>query len=164
MNLKAPFLVFLLALISFPGFSQETIDSELYLTLKKNDSLLFAEGFNHCRIEAFEHLISEDLEFYHDKGGLTTNKEDFLNNVRNNICSSPDKKPIRKLVPGSLQVFPLYRNGELYGAIQKGQHDFFIKEPDKELYQTSTALFTHLWLLVDGEWKLKRVLSYDHKN
>ncbi|NJY62140.1 nuclear transport factor 2 family protein [Salinimicrobium sp. CDJ15-81-2] len=164
MNFKAAFFVFLSALISFPAFSQEAKDSELYITLKKNDSLLFVEGFNNCRIAAFEHLISEDLEFYHDQGGVTTNKEDFLSNVRNNICSSPNKKPIRKLVPGSLQVFPMYENGKLYGAIQIGHHDFFIKEPGKELYQTSTALFTHLWLLVDREWKLKRVLSSDHKN
>lgn len=157
-------LFFISSFIALPAHSQEAQDSELCQVLKKNDSLLFEAGFNNCDIAAFEHLISQDLEFYHDQGGLTTNKEDFLNNVRNNICSSPDKKPIRKLDPESLQVFPLYENGKLYGAIQKGRHDFFIKEPRKELYQTSTALFTHVWLLENGNWILKRVLSYDHKN
>lgn len=163
MRFRVFVLFILFGFISSSGFSQEPVDSELFITLKKNDSLLFEAGFNNCKISAFEHLISEDLEFYHDQGGLTTNKEDFLKNVRNNICSSPDKKPIRKLDPESLQVFPLYQNGKLYGAIQQGRHDFFIKEPGKELYQTSTALFTHLWLLKEGKWILKRVLSYDHK-
>lgn len=162
MIFKTP-LFFLIILFNAPAFAQVPKDSELFEALKKNDSLLFDAGFNNCKISAFEHLISEDLEFYHDQGGLTTNKEDFLNNVRNNICSSPDKKPFRKLDAESLQVFPLYRNGQLYGAIQKGRHEFFIQEPEKELYQTSTALFTHVWLLEDEKWILKRVLSYDHK-
>jgi hypothetical protein len=162
MTFKAP-LFLLIILFVAPASSQVPKDSELFEALKKNDSLLFDAGFNNCEISAFEHLISYDLEFYHDQGGLTTNKEDFLNNVRNNICSSPDKKPIRKLDPVSLQVFPLYSNGKLYGALQKGRHNFFIKEPGKELYQTSTALFTHVWLLEDEKWILKRVLSYDHQ-
>ncbi|WP_029036663.1 nuclear transport factor 2 family protein [Salinimicrobium xinjiangense] len=162
MTFKAS-LFFLIILLTASAFAQVPKDSELFEALKKNDSLLFDAGFNNCEISAFEHLIGEDLEFYHDQGGLTTNKEDFLNNVRNNICSSPDKKPIRKLDAESLEVFPLYSNGKLYGAIQKGRHDFFIKEPGKELYQTSSALFTHVWLLEDEKWTLKRVLSYDHQ-
>lgn len=161
---KAPYLFLLLLLIPVTIFSQEAEDSELFQTLEKNDSLLFEAGFNSCNFAAFEHLIAEDLEFYHDQGGLTTNKEDFLTNVRNNICSSPDRKPIRKINPESLQVYPLYENGKLYGAIQKGRHDFYIKEPGKELYQTSSALFTHLWILENEKWILKRVLSYDHKS
>ena len=163
MKFKASLFVLISLSLFLPVHSQEARDSELFLTLKDNDSLLFDAGFNNCDIKAFEHLIAEDLEFYHDQGGLTTNKEDFLTNVRNNICSSPDKKPIRKLDFESLQVFPLYKNGILYGAIQMGRHDFFIQEPGKEMYQTSTALFTHVWLLRDGKWILKRVLSYDHK-
>ncbi|MEQ8523163.1 hypothetical protein [Gracilimonas sp.] len=55
-------------------------------------------------------------------------------------------------------------NGELYGAIQRGEHEFYILEPGKEMYKTGFARFTHLWLLEDGEWILKRVLSYDHKD
>lgn len=176
MNFRKPFpqyllkmkfkarLIFLISLfVALPLLSQEGKDSEIFQALKKNDSLLFDAGFNNCDIAAFEHLIAEDLEFYHDEGGLTTNKEDFLKNVRSNICSSPNKKPVRKLVQESLQVFPLYENGKLYGAIQKGRHDFFIKEPGKEPYQASTALFTHLWLLEEEKWILKRVLSYDHQ-
>lgn len=164
MTFKAPFIFLLFLFTTGPVLSQESRDSDLFLTLKKNDSLLFEAGFNNCDIATLEHIVSEDLEFYHDQGGLTTNKEDFLKNVRNNICSSPNKKPIRKLDPESLQVYPLYQNGTLYGAIQKGQHNFFIREPGKELYQTSTALFTHVWILENGRWMLKRVLSYDHKN
>lgn len=160
MKFKLIYLLLSFSLIS--GYSQVNEDSELFQKLQERDSLLFKEGFDKCRISEFEDFISEDLEFFHDQGGLTTNKEDFLSAVRNNICGNPDKKPIRKLQKGSLEVFPLYNNGKLYGAIQKGVHDFYIKEPRKELYLTSSAKFTHVWLLENEEWILKRVLSYDH--
>lgn len=145
------------------GYAQAAKDSEIFLQLKNMDSLFFEAGFNNCEITAFEAFVSNDLEFYHDQSGLSTSKSEFLETLKQNICSSPDKKPIRQLKPESLEVFPLYQNGELYGAIQKGEHDFYIKEPEKELIFTSTARFTHLWLLKDESWMLKRVLSYDHK-
>ena len=158
--LKTLFLIFTINSTS----AQVSIETDLYKDLKARDSLLFDLGFNECKIDEFEGFVSDDLEFYHDQGGLTTNKENFLRAVRNNICSNAAMKPIRKLVPGSLQVFPLYGNGKLYGAIQKGIHDFYIKEPNREIYKTSSAKFTHVWMMKDKEWVLKRVLSYDHKN
>lgn len=158
-------LSIILGLFTIASMSAQVgAESDLYKELKSRDSLLFDLGFNQCKIDEFEHFISEDLEFYHDQGGLTTNKEDFLNAVKNNICSNPDKKPIRELIKGSLEVYPLYENGKLYGAIQKGIHDFYIKEPNKELYKTSSAKFTHVWILENNDWILKRVLSYDHKS
>jgi len=57
----------------------------------------------------------------------------------------------------------LDNNGQTYGALQSGEHDFYIQEPDKALIKTSIAKFSHLWVLVNGEWKLKRVLSFDHQ-
>ncbi len=164
-NLMKGIISFLIVLFHGFGLSaQVNHDSALFKNLKIQDSLLFNLGFNECKISEFEGFISADLEFFHDQGGLTENKEDFLRNMRNNICSSASKKPIRKLTPGSMEVYPLFDNGKLYGAIQQGIHDFYIKEPGKEMYKTSSAKFTHVWILRNQEWILKRVLSYDHKN
>ena len=127
--------------------------SELFKTLQENDRLLFEEGFNKCDIAQFEKLISEDLEFYHDQGGVMTSKKQFMDNTKNNLCRKGFKKNDRILVKNSLQVFPMYNNGKLYGAIQNGVHRF----------GNSSAKFTHLWILENQQWKLKRVLSYDHK-
>ena len=63
----------------------------------------------------------------------------------------------------TLEVFPLYNQGVLYGAIQNGVHEFYIKEANKESRLTSTAKFSHVWLKENDAWLLKRVLSYDHK-
>ncbi len=162
--LKANLLLLVITVgVASPATAQVEESSELYHTLAQKDSLIFDEGFNRCNYGALEEVIANDLEFYHDTGGIQ-DREAFFKATRENICSSPDRKPIRELVPGSLTVFPLRKKGELYGAIQKGEHRFYIKEPGKEMYLTSIAKFTHLWLLREGKWKLTRVLSYDHRS
>jgi hypothetical protein len=126
--------------------------SELYTTLKSKDSLLFEVGFNQCELSQFEQLVGEDFEFYHDISGVNRSKAEFMATMREGLCRSGENSTRRELVKGSLEVFPLYNNSNLYGAIQRGMHRF----------GESTARFTHLWLLEDNEWKLSRVLSFDH--
>ena len=159
---KSILILGVLTLISNITYSQVSKDSELYLQLKKMDSLVFQEGFNKCKLTSLEKTIAKGFEFYHDVGGIQE-KANFMVNMKNNICSSPERKPIRRLVKGSLEVFPLYNQGELYGAIQNGDHEFWIQEPDKELYQTGEAKFSTTWLLLEGNWVMKNVLSFDHK-
>lgn len=137
-------------------------DNILFIQLKKMDSIVFIEGFNKCDLISLEKLIAEGFEFYHDVGG-SSDKDIFLQNMKNNICSSPERKPIRKLVKASLEVFPLYNQGMIYGAIQNGIHEFWIQEPNKDLYKTGEAKFSTTWLLIDNEWMMKNVLSFDHK-
>jgi hypothetical protein len=139
---------------------QESRTSEFYKTLKNRDSLIFEVGFNQCDLSPYDTLVSGDMEFYHDKGGPTYGKAAFIASVQKNICNG-NVKPKRELVDSSLKVFPMYNNGVLYGAIQEGVHLFYIKESNGWKH-TGTAAFTHFWLVDDGHWKLKRVLSYDH--
>lgn len=148
--------------IPFLGMAQVAQDSKLFLHLQEMDALVFEKGFNNCNKDAMQSSLGKDLEFFHDKGGITKGKEVFITSFITNMCDE-NKKPIRKLVPGSLTVFALRDNGVIYGAIQKGVHEFFIKEPGKALYKTEVSRFTHLWLKEDTGWKLSRVLSYDHK-
>ncbi|MDT0295030.1 nuclear transport factor 2 family protein [Mesonia ostreae] len=126
------------------------------------DSLLFDVGFNTCDISQFEVLMSEDLEFYHDKSG-TSNKQEFLSNLRNGLCSRPNTyQSRRELVKKSVEIYPLYKNSKLYGAIQTATHRFYEKVASEKERFASSAKFTHLWLLENGAWKLTRSLSYAH--
>lgn len=143
--------------------AQVTTSSSLYKTLKKQDSLLFDVGFNTCNIPAFEMLVSDNFEFYHDQAGTMLSKVAFINSVKNNVCSL-SYKASRVLEPGSMQVYPLEKNGVLYGAIQTGIHRFYALEPGKPLYFTSRAKFSNVWKLENSEWKLIRSLSYDHQD
>jgi hypothetical protein len=144
------------------GNAQVSPSSELYKTLQKNDSLIFDSAFNECKTSDLNALIAEDIEFYHDTGGIDLGKEPFLKTVEQNICGNPNVRPYRELVSGTLQVFPLKNNGVLYGAIQKGEHNFYLRE-NGEKRPTVSAKFTHLWILEKNKWTLKRVLSYDHQ-
>lgn len=144
------------------AFAQVPKNSELFLALQKHDSVFFERCFNKCDIDYVTKMTHKDLVFYHDRGGIQ-DKQKFLENTKKNLCSDPNNKPIRKVRKESLEVFPLYDNGVLYGVVQNGIHDFYIREPNKEDRYTGTAKFTHVYLLENKEWILKEVLSFDHK-
>jgi hypothetical protein len=125
------------------------VDKELYNTIVYLDSVLF-EGYNTCKLDRFEKYFSEDIEFYHDKGGLTTSKKELLESLKKNICG----KVTRELIKGSIEVYPIHN----YGAVQMGNHRFHNnQEPPGTPSRIGT--FVHTWQYKNGEWKITRVIS-----
>lgn len=157
------FSVAFLALSIFNTIAQTDKNSDLFIELKKQDSIFFERGFNQCDLDYLESHIAEDLKFYHDQSGFQ-DKNAFFENTQKYICSNSEQKPIRNVDTNSLEVFPLFNNGKIYGAIQKGVHQFYLRENGKEDVWTSTAKFTHIWILENEIWKLSEVLSYDHQD
>lgn len=129
-------------------------------TIKERDSL-FWQAYNQCDTSAFSKYFSTDIEFYHDKGGLSKGLDTLVSSFQANICSR-DYKLRRELVPGSLKIFPLKNQKELYGIILSGEHLFYIQEKGKQERLDGAAKFTNLWMLQQGTWKMSRVLSFDH--
>ena len=138
-------------------------DSELFRTLKTQDSLFFERSFNQCDTNYLKSAVHPDLVFYHDQGGIQ-DRQVFLERVKQNLCSDPNNKPIRKVEVESLEVFPMYDKNVLYGVIQTGNHNFYRRQPGKQDVHTSKAKFIHLYLLINGKWLLKEVLSFDHQD
>lgn len=141
-----------------PAQSQAMFDA-----IARMDRALFDASFASCDPERLRQLVAEDFEFYHDKEGLTsTSGEQFVREFGQHcerLKQGTDFRARRELVPGSMAVYPLNN----YGAVQTGVHRFYALvegEPDR---LTETARFLHIWKQVDGEWKLARVVSYDHK-
>lgn len=130
--------------------------------LKIKDAEFFQRGFNECDMAYLDATISPQLKFYHDKGGFQ-DKTAFMQNTKKYICGDPAHKPIRALTEGSLTAFPLYNDGVLYGAVQHGEHQFYLREPGKPDQLTGTARFTSVWLKQGDAWQLSDVLSYDHQ-
>lgn len=161
--MKTQVLLFLLMSLCYAGSAQVETSSELYKTIWQQDSLLFSVGFNTCDSRQFEYLLSEKFEFYHDQNGITESKAAFIAGIKNGLCKLP-YKAIRKLDENSMEVFPLEKNGRLYGAIQTGTHKFYAIETGAAEYLTSTAKFSHVWLLENGNYRLAKGLSYDHKD
>tara|TARA_R110000868_G_scaffold164309_1_gene396781 strand:- start:1343 stop:2113 length:771 start_codon:yes stop_codon:yes gene_type:complete len=133
--------------------AQISNENELFQILKAKDSLFFEVGFNECNLEVFQELLPEKFEFYHDKDGTTKSRAEFIKTLKTNICSTAENNIKRVLEKGSIEVFPMYNNGKLYGAIQTGRHSF----------GSTIARFTNLWILEEGKWMPTRIMSYDHK-
>jgi len=146
-------------LMFFSACAQLDKNSDLYKTILTKDSLLFDVGFNHCDIKQFENLLSENLKFYHDKDGIS-DKTKFLTDLKNGICNEETHRKVQRfLVKESTEIFPLYKNGVLYGAVQNGEHTF----SEKRESQAGIAKFTNVWQLENGEWKLTTSFSFDHQ-
>ena len=127
------------------------------------DSQLFAVGFNTCDISQFGNLLSTEFEFFHDKDA-SSDKSQFMHNLSNGLCGSPDKyQSRRELIESSTEIFPLYQQGSLYEAIQHGAHRFYATVAGSKEKFASSARFTHVWYLEDNQWKLRTSLSYDHQ-
>lgn len=149
---------------TYTAFAQLDKNADLYKTILSKDSLLFNVGFNTCDISQFEHLLSEQFEFFHDKDSISYKKK-FLYNLRNGLCKSPTTYQSRRaLITESTEIYPLYKKDVLYGAIQTGKHKFYETVNGKNETYASTARFTHVWLLENGHWKLAKNLSFDHQD
>ena len=148
----------LLALLALPAFAadpqpQPAPEDELFRTIAKLDGEVF-DAYNSCNLEKFGSFFTEELEFYHDNGGLTNRtRESLVEAVKNNICG----KVYRVLVPESLEVHPLRG----YGAVETGVHRFY--HPGRDATEgVGEAQFMMIWQEKDGAWKITRVISYDH--
>ncbi len=125
----------------------------LFQTIQSLDTQLF-DAYNQCDMQKFGSLVADDLEFYHDKSGLSVGRQALVEGVKKNICG----KVTRELVPGTLEVYPIAN----YGAVEIGVHRFH--HPGHEKTESvGEAKFVHLWQYKDGVWKVTRVISFDHQ-
>ena len=148
MNQTLLLTVFLTAL----SVQAQTKPQSLFETIRTLDAQLF-DAYNHCDLEKLGSFLADDLEFYHDVTGLTGTREANIEAVKNNICG----KVTRVLVPGSLEVYPL----KDFGAVEIGVHRFHHPGKD-DAEPLGEAKFIHIWRNQDGDWKITRVISFDH--
>jgi len=153
-------VAFLLCTICSKEMYGQSEQEKVIAAIRHLDSL-FWNAYNSCDTGKFKDFFTDDVEFYHDKGGETFGSDSLVATFKKNICGA-DYKIRREAVEGSVKVFPLQKGNEIYGAVISGEHSFYMTEKGKAEYQSGQALFTHLWLLKDGVWKMARVLSYNH--
>jgi hypothetical protein len=154
-------LLIILSVFSTSIFSQAD-DARLTATILYKDSL-FWSAYNNCNVKTFTDFFTDDIEFYHDKGGITLGAVSLDESLKKNICGSPDHKVRREAVPGTIVVYPMKKEDSLYGAVITGEHLFYISDNGKPEVLTGHGRFMNLWILKNGEWKMSRILSYDHQ-
>ena len=146
-------VLLVLSILSRAAEAPDKAQTELFETIVRLDGEIFG-AFNRHDVARLMALFTEDLEFYHDSGGLSNyaqNAEDF----KKMFASTPDIR--RDLEPGSLQVYPI----KDYGAMEIGRHRFCHKENGKD--DCGTFGFAMVWRKTGDSWKISRVLSYGHK-
>jgi hypothetical protein len=138
-----------------PNSENSTPEALLLGTISRLDAEFFGT-FNNCslpdQLKKHASYLNANVEFYHDKGGVTWTRQDYIEKTRENVCG----KFRRVLTEGSLQVFPI----EGYGAIEEGHHTFCDIESGKCF---GKAKFLIVWHHSTKGWEITRVFSYGHQ-
>lgn len=117
------------------------------------DARLF-DGLNRRDIAPLKAGFSPRLEFYHDRSGVTGYAENIA--VFEQNFAAPNRIR-RDAIPETVEVFPAGPDH----AMHIGKHRFCNKPPG-EPEGCSVYRFSMVWERDGGQWKLLRVLSYDH--
>lgn len=129
-----------------------TTEKELFTKIAQLDSSLF-EAYNSKKLDVMKSYFTNDLEWYQDNGGLIDYEKVFIN-FQSIFNRDYDLK--RNLIKESLEVHPI----EGYGAIEIGKHQF--KHIENGKLEIGTFKFLMIWKNDNGNWKISRVISYDH--
>jgi ketosteroid isomerase-like protein len=128
--------------------SQNTEDKALYDTIMKLDNTYF-KAYNECDMKTQSEFYDEDIEFYHDMGGLVTDKVELLKSIEKNICG----KVTRTLLEESVEVHPI----KDFGAVQIGMHKFYNNQEPNAI--SKPTKFIVIWKKTDCKWLMSRVIS-----
>jgi hypothetical protein len=128
------------------------IEKQLFEKVAKLDSSLFA-AYNSKNLDLMKTYFTKDLEWYQDNGGLI-DFEKVFSNFKSIFNRDYDLK--RNLIKESLEVHTI----EGYGAIEIGKHQF--KHIENGKLEIGTFKFLMIWKNDNDNWKISRVISYDH--
>lgn len=157
--LKTIYIALIVGIASTDLFGQSTAttyipaDKPLYDTIFYQDSILF-QAFNSRNLEKMKTFFAVNLEVYQDNIGVRS-YEETIEAFRG--LFSQDYVLTRSLLKGSLEVYPI----KDYGAIETGSHTFCHTENGK--LECGTFKFVHIWEHQNGQWKITRIITYDHK-
>jgi hypothetical protein len=123
----------------------------LYDSIVHEDSVFFG-AYNTCivHLQEYADFYADNLEFYHDKGGVMFSKADVVEATKKNVCGHTT----RTLIPGSLEVYPIAN----YGAIEIGFHTF-TNSQDPPNTPHHAGRFVLIWHHTNGKWLITRVIS-----
>ena len=159
-----PYLIFIIVTISLliAGSVRGQGDANSISKLLIEKDSAFWSGYNSCNITLMDQYMADDVEFYHDKGGVMIGVEKFNDAMRKNICGNASTRIRREAISSTFKVYPMKDGDNVYGAILSGDHYFYSSKQGEKESRDGLAKFTHLWLLKDNVWKMHRILSYDH--
>jgi len=151
-----PMLLLSTILVKAQSNGQPTDANDIVRAIYHHDSI-FWQAYNTCDVEKMASYVTDDLEFYHDKGGPTYTMLKFKENTRTSLCGKADWRLRRQAITGTVKAFPLNN----YGGVITGEHVVYINNGKTETLD-GYGKFMQLWKFENGTWKMSRIVSYDH--
>jgi ketosteroid isomerase-like protein len=152
--MRLPSLV-LLALLVLSGTAAAAASDEAAV---RDADARYWQAYNACDMRAMAESLTDDVEFYHDKTGLTATRPAVLQSLREGPCADPALRLRREAVASSVQFHPLAGGF----ALLSGTHRFYVQRDGEPERLDGQAEFTNLWQWLDGRWRMRRIYSYAH--
>ena len=137
---------------AFIGLAATAEEPSLRDTVLALDKQLF-NAFNERDVDTFKRMFDEDIEFFHDIGGLSDYDQAITNTAQ---LFERDTGLTRELLLDTVSIYPVPD----FGAIQVGKHRFC--HPENGVMDCGTFDFLHIWRQQEDSWTLVRVVSYGH--
>lgn len=117
----------------------------------------FWTAFNACDAASMGLYLADDVEFYHDKTGLTRSRAALVESMMKGPCGSPGLRMRRQIAETGTRFDPVPG----YGGVLSGDHDFYATSGKGPERLATTAHFVEVWHF-EGRWRMTRVLSLAH--
>ena len=156
----APIALVLLCATAGSLHAQPPADDVARVVLERDRA--FWAAYNRCDVPAMSEYFTDDVEFYHDRGGVTLGRADLVKALQDGLCGNSDFRTRREPVEGAVKLYPMKKGDTVYGAILAGEHLFYLTQKGKAESLDGRARFADLWIVKDGVWRMSRVLSFDH--
>ena len=134
-------LLSVLLIINISHAQSEKSDPAQMILIKDES---FWAGYNTCDYGRMSGYVADDVEFYHDKGGITLGKINLIDSIRKNLCGNPNFHTRREAVVGTVKTYLLKNSNTIYGAIIEGDHYFYNSYDGKPERREGLARFTTL--------------------
>ena len=120
----------------------------------------FWTAFNRCDGAAMAAEFTADVEFYHDKTGLTVGRAAVVKSMIDGPCGDPAHIRMRREAVADSERFTPLAGGF---AMLSGRHRFLASRNGGDFGHETIADYVELWQKTASGWQMRRVISYAHR-
>ena len=159
MGLRSIFVAAIIFVAQAHAVSAEPKQADWEAGARQADEAYWA-AYNRVDPRGMNAFLTDDVEFYHDRGGTLIGKKALA--AANDGMATSEHKLRREAIPGTVRFFPMRKDDVVYGALVSGEHQFFVLPKGKPEFLAGRAYFTQLMVLEGKTWKISRIFSYEH--
>ena len=128
------------------------------------DAEFFKAFFDTCDVETVRRSVTDDFEMFHDKGGRVTSSGAEFVKITEDKCQrqaeGTDFLSARKLIK---EIDEGLSRSTSTARSRRARIGSMRCKKTSPTASRRAAQFTQVWKEENGQWRLARVLSYDHR-